>query len=121
MTKLNFKSFSDCFLNLKNQTGDDLGQVGLSAKYNDVSIHFYGIAPDYEIVIEEFGCVVDGEWVECAPTETQRRCLRALLLKEVDNIQGRIERAKNDVTEANKEIENEMRFGATGAMYGNYY
>lgn len=121
MTKLNFKSFSDCFLNLKNQTGDDLGQVGLSAKHNDVSINFYGLVPDYEIVIEEFGGVVNGEWVECSPSETQRRCLTALLLKEVDNIQVRIERAKNDAIETDKEIENEMRFGATGAIYGKYY
>ena len=104
------------------ETGNDLDIVGLGTRIFGYSIGFYGEQDNgHELIIDEFGHFVEGDWVTCNPTPKQLETMKSMLSKEIKRIQSEIEQEELDEAYALQCEADEMRLGHPGAIYGKWY
>lgn len=106
----------------KCDTGDDVETIGMMAQNFGYVISFYGtVQSNYDLIVEEFGCFQNGDWVECEPTEEQMDKMKLVLAKEIQRINTLIEEDALEEARALQEEADEMRYGHPGAIYGKWY
>ena len=89
--------FGSLLKNAECDTGDDLDTIGFISKWMNYEMSFY-VDESYgdDLVIEDFGCMRKGEWIQYQPTKKQKQQLNELISKrrieiEEENRQKQIE------------------------------
>ncbi len=113
---LNVMQYAEC------ETGDSLDSIAFTASNYGYTIGFYAEQSNgHKLIVDEFGHMVKGEWVECEPTQEQLNHMERLIKKEINRIHGVIEQEELDEAYALQCEADETRYGTTGAIYNKYY
>ena len=71
----------------KVETGNDIGTVGMGATFINYSIGFYASSDDnYKVIVEDFGMMKKGDWIQLEPTENQLAEMQKIILNKVEGI-----------------------------------
>jgi len=113
---LNVMQYVEC------ETGDNLDSVAFTASNYGYTIGFYAEQSNgHKLIVDEFGHMVKGEWVECEPTNEQIEYLENLVKKEIKRVTDWMEGEKLEEAYALQLQADEMRYGTPGAIYGKHY
>ncbi len=76
-------------------TDNGLEVLGLRSKHRSNEISFYGNEEDnYTLIVEDFGKMVKGKWIELEPTSEQLEQLKSALSTAVDKVSNELEEAE---------------------------
>lgn len=114
--------FLMCASKMKRDTGNDIETVGLSSTFGNITISCYGeLDSNHELIIEDFGEMRKGKWVQMQPTESQIDALKALLSSEVE----KVNQVKSDQErEQSEQLQHERdyyKYGQEGALYSKFH
>ena len=101
-------------------TGYTLQCVGLTASLYEYTISFYGDwEDDYALVVEDFGKMCSGKWVQCEATEEQLVAMKARLDEAVASIEKYIAHEELNAAWWRQEAIDAQLEGDTGSLYSN--
>jgi hypothetical protein len=114
------------FLNVmqyaESENGDEMDVIAFTASNYGYTIGFYANQEDgHKLIVDEFGHMVKGEWVECEPTKEQINYMENLIKKEIKRIKGVKEQEEVEHAYALQCEADEMKYGHPGAIYSKYY
>ena len=103
-------------------TGYTLQCVGLTASLQEYTISFYGDwEDDYALVVEDFGKMGLGKWVQCEATEEQLIAMKARLDEAVATIEKYIVHEEVNAGWWLQEAIDVSMYGDPGPLYSKLY
>ncbi|MEM1337813.1 MAG: hypothetical protein AAF634_10085 [Bacteroidota bacterium] len=103
-------------------TGMDVDCIGITASYRHYTISFYGDRKDnYALMVEDFGKLDKGKWIQFEPTTEQLNCLEQRLEAEVERIEQHIVTLEHEELRRLQEEWYYQKYGHPGALYSKFY
>ncbi len=92
--RIDFVAFNKLLKASHCETGTDKECIGFVADYENFHMRFHSEV-DEIVIVEEFGCEVDGVWVPAEPTYMQKLRLWNVVRKRLDELNSEDD-VKND-------------------------
>ena len=119
MKRIVSNDFHGLMENLKCETGNDNQIIGFRSKFKNFEISFHACNEDgYDLIVEDFGQMVSGKWVQIVPLAYQIDEMNDKIFKKM------VEVAEDRRIENKNQIDREMhmdKYGNEGAIYSKYY
>jgi hypothetical protein len=81
------KIFNSLIEKVECDTGKDLETIGFRSKHSNYHLSFYGCADeDYNVLVEDFGCITDNDWKQLEPTKEQITIMQNTINNKVSEL-----------------------------------